>query len=81
MPRLSMTSDPPKRGRLRVLLICLILLALAGLFAWRVKPGPVYWVDLYWTVLLDNDRSEEHTSELRHLGISYAVFWLKKIFF
>src|SRR5258705_3880869 len=24
------------------------------------------------------DRSEEHTSELRHLGISYAVFCLKK---
>src|SRR6201999_4620065 len=23
-------------------------------------------------------RSEEHTSELRHLGISYAVFCLKK---
>src|ERR1035441_7075054 len=25
-----------------------------------------------------SSRSEEHTSELRHLGISYAVFCLKK---
>src|SRR5256885_9603035 len=29
-------------------------------------------------VLLKEDRSEEHTSELHHLVISYAVFCLKK---
>src|SRR5471030_333321 len=28
--------------------------------------------------VMTNPRSEEHTSELSHLGISYAVFCLKK---
>src|SRR5437899_8654858 len=32
----------------------------------------------YHTGHPQQDRSEEHTSELRHLGISYAVFCLKK---
>jgi len=38
----------------------MVLLVLSALFAWRVKPGPVYWVDLYWTLLLDNGWVSPH---------------------
>src|SRR5438477_7248261 len=37
-------------------------------------------LDLSWTLRKQqiSDRSEEHTSELSHMSISYAVFCLKK---
>src|SRR5699024_12110112 len=39
-----------------------------------------YQLDIYpLDQIIENDsRSEEHTSELRHVSISYAVFCLKK---
>ena len=55
-----MPADSPKRSRRRTLLIALAALCLAALFAWRVVPGPVYWVDLYWTVLLDRGWVSPH---------------------
>ena len=30
-----------------------LVVAAVGLFAGLVKPGPVFWVDLYWTVLIE----------------------------
>src|SRR5690348_7629388 len=46
---------------------------------WRIEE---IWVlnDIRWFSLLRNEvnRSEEHTSELHHPSISYAVFCLKK---
>src|SRR3712207_7781403 len=34
--------------------------------------------EIYQSIVQDDYRSEEHTSELRHANISYAVFCLKK---
>src|SRR2546426_6578144 len=43
-----------------------------------VKVGMLYSADIVGEIQHAGLRSEEHTSELRHLVISYAVFCLKK---
>src|SRR5438045_8080917 len=44
----------------------------------RCCARPTYWGIANTTGRRCRNRSEEHTSELHHLGISYAVFCLKK---
>src|SRR3712207_8173910 len=43
-----------------------------------IAEPPPRLVDAPEGVLLEQDRSEEHTSELQYANISYAVFCLKK---
>src|SRR3546814_9386020 len=51
-----------------------------GTLKQRIADGmALFVVDVFQVVQIDNDRSEEHTSELQSLmRISYAVFCLKK---
>src|SRR3546814_1113221 len=52
---------------------------LAGQWPWRAAPQATALVPDVATVVGDEPRSEEHTSELQSLmRISYAVFCLKK---
>ena len=57
-----MASSADRGGKRRAgiaLLLAVVLLA-ASAGAWWVWPGPVYWVDLYWTALIESGVVDPH---------------------
>ena len=50
----GMDQDRKARGsRTVAAVVALLVVVGAGSFAARVEPGPVFWVDLYWTALIE----------------------------